>query len=162
VSEGDQAHGPATVVQPAGQLVDRDLPVLVVGHDLDGDAEPALGLQHADEPGGVLGPRGEDPVAGPQGQRPERLVPADGGVLDQRDLVRRGSDERGDLVVGAGLLCGPGGGELVAAGDGLGPQPLDLSVQHHPRRQAAAGVVEVDDLGAARRVGPGQGDVDPT
>jgi hypothetical protein len=87
-------------------------------------------------------------------------VPADGGVLDEGDLVRRGADERRDLVVGAGLLGGPGGGQLVTAGDGLGPQPLDLGVEHHPGWQAAAGVVEVDDLVAARGVGPRPGDVD--
>ena len=76
--------------------VDRELPVLVVGDDLDAGAGPPRDLEHAMT---LLAYSARDvrmrsPGANDDAERVERHVPGPGGVLDQRDLVRRRADER--------------------------------------------------------------------
>jgi CBS domain-containing protein len=87
-------------------------------------------------------------------------VPGERRVLDQRDLVRPGADQRGHLGVGRRVVAGAPVRQLVAPDAGLGLQPLDLSVDDRPGRQAGSRVVEVHDLLAAGRVGPGAGHVE--
>jgi hypothetical protein len=161
VGHGHEPHRAGTVVvEGPRQRLDRHLAVLVVRHHLDGHPEAPLRLEHADEAAGVLGVARQHPVAGPQPERPEGLVPGERGVLDEGDLAGAGADEGGDLCVGGGAVVGPFGGELVAAREGLGPQPLDLGVEHRAGGQAASGVVEVGHDVAAGRVRPGPLDVD--
>ena len=155
VGEGHQAHRSPPVVEQPGEGLDRDLAVLVVGHHLECTPSRRSACSRVIHPVAYSAPpvRARSPGRRPA---PERLVPGEGGVLDEH-LGRRGADQGGDLGVGGVALAGPLLGQLVAAHHGLGPQPLDLSVEHHPGRQAAAGVVEVGDgLAPGCRPAPGR------
>ena len=100
VGDRDELDRPAAVGEPAAQVVDGELAGLVVVDDLDDGAGARGDLEEGDDVAGVLGPCGQDPVAGREGEAVEGHVPGAGGVLDDRDLGGLAADEPGDGGVG--------------------------------------------------------------
>ena len=114
----------AVVEQPLERL-DVDLAGLVVRDDLDGCARAGGDLAERDPVRRVLGAPGEDPVAGGEAERVERHVPRPRRVLDDRDLVAVGTDQRSDRVVAVLQAVGPFRRRLVAADLGLAAEMVD-------------------------------------
>ena len=148
------------VVEHVAQRVDRQLTVLVVRDDLDGRAGSPRRLEHRDHVARVLGCGGEDPVTGTERERIERQVPRASRVLYQRDLVGTRADQRRDRRVDLLEPVGGGVGRRVAADPGLELEMPDDGLERRRGRQGRAGIVEVDDMCAAGRVGAHALDVD--
>ena len=87
-------------------------------------------------------------------QRVERHVPRAGRVLDQRDLVDRGAEQRRHRVVDRRRPGRDRVGGGVPADARLELQVLDDGVDDDARRKRRARVVEVHDVAASGRVGP--------
>ena len=83
------------------ESVDRELPPIVAGHDLDHGARPLGHLEVGDVVAGVLRLGGQDAVAGLEAEGVERHVPGDGRVLHECDLVAAAVDQRRDGIVAA-------------------------------------------------------------
>ena len=172
VARGDAADVGRRIDEPAspGHVRDRDqlrartdcaleggeveLPGRVAVDHVDLDPHARLHLQEREVVRQILGPRGDDAVARPERNRVERHVPGARGVLDERDLVRAGADQRGDGVVDICDAIGGFGRSLVAADGGLAMQMAGDRVNDRPGWQGGAGVVEVKDGVDTRRVRP--------
>ena len=85
MDERDELH--ALVEHPL-ERGDVELPMLVVGHDLDDGAGSCRDLLAARSSSTRTQPSREDPVTGGEPERVERHVPRPGRVLDDRDLSR--------------------------------------------------------------------------
>ena len=92
-----------------------DLAGRVALDHVDLDPRARLDLQEREVVRQVLGARGDDAVARPEGDRVEGHVPGARGVLHDRDLVRPGPDQGGHGVVGILDAIGCFGRRLVAA-----------------------------------------------
>ncbi len=156
----DERDEPGAALQLLLERAQRDLAALVVADHDDLRTGALRHLQQRDVVRRVLGAAGEDPVARLEVERVERHVPGPGGVLDDRDLVARAAEQAGDAVVGRLDPVVLAGGRLVAADPRLELEVLDHRLQHDVRHQRGAGVVQVDDSLAARRLGPGLRDVE--
>ena len=133
----------------------------VVGDDLDHRPGATGNLEEGHVVGGILGPRGQDPVTRPERGRKgvECHLPRDRGVLRDRDLVTASADQAGDAVIdaveaGSRLRRG-----LVAADLRLPLQVARHRLEHGPRHQAGPGIVEVHAMRDARRLRPESFDV---
>ena len=109
-----------------------------------------------DRVAGVLRPGGQHPIAAPEREAVDRHVPGAGGVLDDRDVLGVGVDQRRERRVdaiepGGGLAC-----RLVAADLGFPPDMSRHGLDRRCRRQRAAGVVEMNDVVRTGRVGTNQ------
>jgi len=170
VPRGDGSHVRRWVDEPAlgrhvgdrdesGPRPDRalerghvDLSRGIVLDDVDLDTHSPLHLQEREVIRRVLGARGDDPVSGAEGDRVEGHVPGSRGVLDERDLVRAGADERGDGVVEVGDSIRRLGRRLVGTDGGFALQVTGHRLQDRAWRQRRPGVVEVQNLTDPRRV----------
>ncbi len=130
-----------------------DLSGGVVVHHVDLDVHTALHLEEGEIVRGVLGPRGDDPVPGTKGDGIERHVPGPRGVLHEGDLVTARADQAGHGVVDVGHLVRRLCRGLVSADGGLALEVAGHRVDDGARRQGRSGVVEVQDVGDAGRVG---------
>ena len=156
VARGDAADLGGRIDEPAsaGHVRDRDqlrartdralergevdLPGRVAVDHVDLDPHARLHLQEREVVRQVLGPRGDDAVAGPERDRVERHVPGARGVFHERDLVRARADQRGDGVVDIRDAIGRFGRGLVAADGGLARQVAGHRVEDRPRGQGRA------------------------
>ena len=149
------------LVDQLGQRGQVDRAVRVVGHHHQLGPGPPGHLQVREHAAAVLGPAGEDAVAGPERDRVEGRVPGVGGVVEQRDLLAPGAEQpghpgvRGLDPVGDPVEC------LVPADAGLELELLGHRGQRAARHQCGAGVVEVDAVFRARGLGPQPVDVHP-
>ena len=160
VRDRDELHRTGVVGEPAAKVAHGELPGLVVVDDFDDGAGARGDLEEGDDIAGVLGPGGQDPVAGREREPVEGHVPGAGGVLHDRYLGGLAADEPGDGVVGVfDLVVGFGRG-LVAADLGLAVQVGDHGVGDLGRRQGGAGIVEVRDVRGPRGVAAGSLDVE--
>ena len=147
-------------VEPAFELVEVDLAVLVVLDHLERGAGALARLQERDRVADVLGARGEDALARLERDRRERHVPGGRRALHQRDLVRLRVDEPRDRVVHAGHPRLGLGLRLVRADLRLAAQVRDHGVGDHLRPQRSPGVVQVGDMVDAGRVTAGAVEID--
>ena len=147
-------------VEPAFQLVEVDLAVLVVLDHLQGRAGALARLQERDRVADVLGARGEDALARLERDRRERHVPGDRRALHQRDLVRLRTDQPRDRAVHLGHPRLGLGLRLVRTDLRLTPQVRDDGVRHDLRAQRTTGVVQVGDMVDAGRVTAGAVEID--
>jgi hypothetical protein len=147
----DQPHAP--VRQHGLQRVHRNLPGGVIGNDAHLDAALPLQLQIGDVVAGVFGGGGQDHVAGPQRQRIEGHVPRTRGVFHHGNFFRPRVEQPGDGGIDVFQAVAGRGSGFVTPQHRLALQVPDDGVEHHARHQAGAGVVEVDQLIGARRVG---------
>ena len=156
----DERDDPRTAFQLLLERAQRHLAALVVAdHHHDRPGAPRH-LQQRDVVRRVLGAARQDPVARLEAERVEGHVPGAGGVLDDRDLVARAAEQAGDAVVGRLDPVVLASGSLVAADPRFQLEVLDHRLQHHVRHQRGAGVVQMDDPLAARRLGAGLLDVE--
>ena len=147
-------------VEPALQLVEVDLAVLVVLDHLEGRAGALARLQERDRVADVLGARGEDALARLERDRRERHVPGGRRALHQRDLVRLRVDQPRDRAVHLGHPRLGLGLRLVRTDLRLTPQVRDDGVRHDARAQGTTGVVQVGDMVDAGRVTAGAVEID--
>src|SRR4029453_942604 len=117
-------------------------------------------LEEREVVGHVLGPRGDHAITRPERDRVERHVPRPGRVLYEGDLVRPGSDQRGDRRVEVGDAVRGLGRRLVSADGGLALEVTGHRLDDWTGWQARPGAVEVQDGGNAGRVGPQAGNVE--
>jgi hypothetical protein len=134
------------------ERIQVDLPGGIAVDHVDLDTHARLHLEEREVVRQVLGPRGDDAVAGPERNGVEGHVPGARGVFHDRDLVRARADQGSDGVVGIFDAIGRFGRGLVAADGGLARQVAHDRIEDWARRQGGAGIVEVEDLGHARRV----------
>src|SRR5262249_58908640 len=108
----------------------------------------------------VVGNRRQDPVARAERECVERHVPGSRRARAEGKLLRARADQVGGGAVEAldGVLLR--GVRLVAADPRLELEMADGRVENGLRRERRAGVVQVHDVLAARRVGAGALDVD--
>ena len=159
VRDRDQAD---PLVEHRRERVDIDLAGAGARYDFDSRAGSPRDLQHRDEVARVLDTMGEDPVAGLKGHRVEDLVPRACRALRERDLSVRRTHEAGERGRRRGNRLGLLLGRFVAADARLELQVVDHRVEHRRRLERRAGVVEVNDMLAARRLGACPRDIDRT
>ena len=157
VRDGDE---PGLRTDQALQGIEVDLAAAVARRHVD--LQPAaLGLmQEGEEVADILRFDREDAVALLQRQGIERHVPGARGVLDIGDLGPVAVQQRGEGVVEIlqrrlGLVL-----RVVAADGLLQRQVIQHGLIDRRRHQGGAGVVEVDQLFAGRRVRAQAGDVE--
>ena len=150
----------AWVVDLAGHRDEVDLAVFVVVHEYELAPGALLELQERDGVGRVLRPHGDDPVACHEGQGEHRRLPPPGGGVGEGDLAGRRTQQASDRRVhrfGAGRLPA---GCLVATDLRFEAQVIDDGVEHRLRVERRAGVVEMEDVLAARGEGPSPVDIE--
>jgi hypothetical protein len=91
MSQADEPD--ATAAQRGAQRLNRNLPMLVAGQNLDDRTRPLRYVQIGDVVASVLGCRREDAIAGLEPQGLERHIPTPRGVLNERDLVALAADQ---------------------------------------------------------------------
>ena len=132
------------------QCLDVDLPVPVVGDDLDLDAARRGQVQVRHEVAAVLRLAGDDAIARRERQRVEHRIERAGRVLEQRDLARLAVDQpRGRLVDRVQPFPRRGCG-LVPADALLELEVPGHRLDHGAWHQRSTRVVEVRPLGAPR------------
>ena len=159
----ERHEGDVAATQRVGHRCHRHLTRLVAPNPFDDDAVLLDSAEEGDRVGAVLVVVHEDPLPRRHRHRPERRVPSRRRVLEAPDLVWPGVEQPGDrtghrIEIGGTLIR-----QLVSADGRLALQVLELGVDHHPRRQRRAGVVEVDLVEfrcAPRRHRPGMLDLD--
>ena len=149
---GQRHHHRAGTELPL-EVRERDLPVLVVVDEDDLDAEPATQLQQPDRVARVLRPCRQHSITAPEREAVDGHVPGAGGVLDDRDVIGVGIEQRRQrrvdtIEAGGSLTCG-----LVAADLGFPPDVSYHGLDRGCGRQRASGIVEMNDVVRAGSVG---------
>src|SRR5215211_5009330 len=146
------------LVDGALQGAKVDLAVVVVGHHDDLRARLLGDLQVGDVVRRIFADAGQDAVARLEIEGVEGEVPGPRGVLDEGHFVGLGPDQPGDRGIKALQLVMRLGGSLVAADLGLELQVVQRGVEGALAGERGTGGIEVQDVGAAGRLGtqPGQ------
>jgi hypothetical protein len=124
-----------------------------VGCANDLDASTARERQIHDLIRGVVGPAGKHHVPRAQVEGAHGLGECDGRVLDQGDVSRSRPDEPGHSLISIFDLLDLGLGSFVAAELLFQRQMGEYGVVHSLRDQRRAGIIEVGQAVASRRVG---------
>ena len=148
-------------------LVDRalersevDLAVRIVGHDDDLGAGLLRYLQVGDVVRRILADAGQDAVARLEIERVEGEIPGAGGILDIGDLAGLGTDQARDRRIEAVQRPARLVGGLVAADLGFELQVPERRVERAAAGQRGTRRIEMQDMGAARCLGPQPGEVE--
>ena len=148
------------LVDGAFEGAEIDLAVIVVGDHHDLRAGLLRHLQVGDVVRRIFADAGQDAVARFEVEGIERHVPATRGVLDEGDLVGLGADQPGHGGIEAFELVVRLGGRLVAADLGFELQVIQGGIERALAGQRRAGGIEMQHMGAARRLGAQAGEIE--
>jgi hypothetical protein len=143
---------PDTLVDRRTELLEIDVPLLVVADDHDLHTARACDMKVGHVVAAVLRSSGDDSIPGLEWDRVEDRVPGARGVLEQRDLLGPAVDEPRARPIDSFHPLALGLGRLVSADPGLELEVVDDRVDHGPRHQRGAGIVEVEPIPTSRRV----------
>jgi len=155
-----ERHQRHPVVHHLVKSINGDLTRRFRRNHLDDGFRLADPLQVGDEVRCVRRLRGEDAVALLQPKGVEGHIPGPGRAVGERDLGGIRPDQGPDGLVDALELPGNSGSGFVATHLGLEAKVLDDPIHHHLGHQRGTGVIEVQDVVAARCLSSRPGDVD--